>query len=392
MTDVTLVSKVRIYPSESEAHAINSTMHLYTTVCDYVSDWVFEHRNLKQREIHDALYYAVREQFGLGSQLTQSVFKTVISKYKTIHTNHPKKKWEVKPSFNKHQIDLVYRRNYTVSQKDGNYVLSVSTIEGRIKNIGMNFAGVTPITEGVKLGTAKVVYKHGCWFIHIPMTFSVDTVTLDDVANIVGIDLGINFLATSYDSKGKTNFVNGKSIKHTRARYKNTRAQLQQKGTKSAKKRLKTIGQRETRWMTDINHQASKALCDRYAETPTLFVIEDLTGIRNATEKVRVRNRYVSVSWAFHQFRQFLEYKATKNGHLVVAVDPRYTSQICPKCGHTARNNRNKKTHVFCCKKCGYTSNDDRVAAMNLHNKGIEYRMQSAVGMSGGGGDLSTSP
>jgi len=37
------------------------------------------------------------------------------------------------------------------------------------------------------------------------------------------------------------------------------------------------------------------------------------------------------------------------------------------------KSNRNKKIHVFSCKNCGYTSNDDRIGAMNLYRKGIEY-------------------
>ncbi len=52
--------------------------------------------------------------------------------------------------------------------------------------------------------------------------------------------------------------------------------------------------------MTDVNHQVSKALVDRYGKN-TLFVLEDLTGMRTATEKVRKRNRYEIVSWAFYQ-------------------------------------------------------------------------------------------
>jgi len=36
-----------------------------------------------------------------------------------------------------------------------------------------------------------------------------------------------NFLATIYDSQGKTTFYNGKNIKHKRAKLKATRKQLQ---------------------------------------------------------------------------------------------------------------------------------------------------------------------
>jgi IS605 OrfB family transposase len=182
-------------------------------------------------------------------------------------------------------------------------------------------------------------------------------------------------LLTTYDSQGKTTFYNGRKIKSKRAHYKALRKQLQTKQTPSARKRLLAIGQRENRWMTDVNHQVSKALVNNYGRH-TLFVLEDLTGIRNATERVRTKDRYVSVSWAFYQFRQMLEYKSEMAGSKTIVVDPRYTSQTCPKCGHVDKTNRNKKTHTFCCKNCHYTSNDDRIGAMNLQRKGIEYQVE----------------
>ncbi|MNN52245.1 putative transposase DNA-binding domain protein [compost metagenome] len=101
--------------------------------------------------------------------------------------------------------------------------------------------------------------------------------------------------------------------------------------------------------------------------------MEDLSSVRKATEKVNVRNRYVSVSWAFHQFRELLTYKAEMYGHKVVVVNPKYTSQTCPRCGHIDKLNRNKKTHSFICCNCQYKSNDDRIGAMNLYRKGIEH-------------------
>ena len=54
--------------------------------------------------------------------------------------------------------------------------------------------------------------------------------------------------------------------------------------------------------------------------------------------------------------------------------------KTCPKCGHVERSNRDKKNHRFTCRNCGYKSNDDRVGAMNLHRKGIEYLSAVAGG------------
>lgn len=214
--------------------------------------------------------------------------------------------------------------------------------------------------------------KHGKWYLHIPVSKDLPELQDMDVCNVAGVDLGVNFLAVSYDSSGKSQFFSGREVKHMRAKYKAVRKELQQRKTASARRRLKAIGQRENRWMSDVNHQVSKALVAS-APAGTLFVLEDLTGVRQAMEKVNLKHKYEIVSWAFYDLRQKIEYKARLNGNKVITVSPKYTSQTCPKCGHTEKGNRNKKLHIFVCKNCGYRSNDDRIGAMNLYRKGIEY-------------------
>ena len=130
--------------------------------------------------------------------------------------------------------------------------------------------------------------------------------------------------------------------------------------------------------MQDVNHQVSKALVENNPRH-TLFVLEDLSGIRSTTERVRTKDRYVSVSWSFYDFEQKLTYKAKQSQSSVIKVNPRYTSQCCPICGHTEKSNRNKKIHLFACKNCGYQSNDDRIGAMNLYRMGINYLADSQV-------------
>ena len=138
------------------------------------------------------------------------------------------------------------------------------------------------------------------------------------------------------------------------------------------------MGSRENRWMQDLNHQVSKALVESNPKH-TLFVLEDLSGVRSVTERVRTKNRYVSVSWSFYDLEQKLIYKAKQNQSLVLKVDPRYTSQCCPVCRHIEKSNRNKKIHLFTCKNCSYQSNDDRIGAMNLYRMGINYLIDSQV-------------
>jgi IS605 OrfB family transposase len=251
-------------------------------------------------------------------------------------------------------------------------------LNGRIKVAFYSNGFEQYFSDNCKFGTAKLVNKHSKFYLHIPVTYEITELKKSEVSNVVGIDRGIRFLATTYDSKGKSVFYNGNTVKQKRAHYKFLRKQLQQVGTSSSRRRMKAIGQRENRWMQDVNHCISKALVESNPDG-SLFVIEDLSGIRSATERVLVKDRYVSVSWSYYDLEQKLSYKALKRHQLVEKVNPAYTSQTCPKCGHTERGNRNKKMHIFCCKNCGYKSNDDRIGAMNLHRMGIELLVPDAV-------------
>ena len=189
------------------------------------------------------------------------------------------KEW-IKPEFKIPQFDLVWNRDYSLN----NNFFSVNTLNGRVK-LSYHSNGMEKYfdKETYRFGTAKLVYKHKKYFLHIPVTFEVSECLDSDICNIVGIDRGINFIIATYDSKHKSGFVSGRAVKQKRAHYKSLRKQLQQVRTPSSRKRLKEIGQRENRWMQDVNHCVSKALVENNPEH-TLFVLEDLTDIRNVTE------------------------------------------------------------------------------------------------------------
>ena len=372
MEQITITAKIQISATADDKVLLNKTMSVYSDACNYVSDYVFQTHNLKQFSLNKALYTELRERFGLKSQMAQSVFKTVIARYKTVLENESK--W-IKPSFKKPQYDLVWNRDYSLTQN----CFSVNTLNRRVK-LPYFAEGMSKYFDHTiyKFGTAKLINKHGKYFLHIPVTYGVEASDISDIRNVVGIDRGINFVVATYDSKHKSGFVSGKAIKQKRANYSKLRKELQMRQTPSARRRMKAIGSRENRWMQDVNHCVSKALVKNNPKH-TLFVLEDLSGVRNATERVKTKDRYVSVSWSFYDLEQKLMYKAKQNQSIVVKVNPAYTSQCCPVCGHIGKANRNKKIHLFSCKNCGYKSNDDRIGAMNLYRMGINYLEDSQV-------------
>lgn len=397
--DQTVTIKAKLLNIDKEtAQAFIQTMIKYKDACNFISQYVFDHNfELKQSKLNKALYRDLRNKFGLKSQMAQSAIKTVIARYKTVRTQLKQKphrydtcrkdgkghaiwaqtfrdlSWLWYPiRFKRPQLDLQRGRDWSYLSSANQ--ISLNTLQGR-KKLDFVCEGFEQYLDSKKwkFGTIKLLQFKNNWYIHLSATISLPQYQPEQAEHVVGVDRGLRFLASCYDEKGKTLLVNGQKILRIRRKYKKLRAQLQAKGTKSAKRRLKQIGQRENRFMSDVNHRLTKTLIDRYGAN-TLFVLEDLTDIRFATEKTAKDKRYEMVSWAFYQFEQFLSYKAYLNSSAVVKVPAKYTSQRCPKCGRIRKENRNHALHLYVCDRCGYKSNDDRLAAMNIQFLGTLYR------------------
>lgn len=366
---ITLTAKVQILPDVNNTELLYETMLAYKKACNFVSMHIFSTQTMNLRELQKELYYELRDRFNLRSQMAISVLRTVRAKYAILDSNN--QPWTC-IAFNKPQLDLVWNRDYTLL---GN-VFSLNTLEGRIK---LPFSNPVFSLDG-KFGTARLVYRHNKFFLHIPVTHEIPDVSEYDIKNVVGIDRGIRFVATTYDSNGKTVFYSGAYINNKRRHYSTIKKELKNIGTASSRRRLKELGRREHRWMQDVNHCISKALTESQPRG-TLFVLEDLHGIKSRVRSFVSNNQYLLSSWSYFDLEEKLIYKAALRGQVVIKVDPAYTSQTCPLCGKRNKSSRLKHKHIFRCTSCRYKSNDDRVAAINLYSKGIQYLIQSGKSM-----------
>ena len=398
MTQQVITAKVRLKPTSKQAQQFEQVSEVYRKACNIVSKWYFDnHFNVSRKDFNRDMYYVLKDTFPLlNTAMVQSVYRTVKARYDSVKTQLTKKpykvwsgkydkkrrkiylrikrdlEWLQKPiTFRRKQADYLRNTNYSFTKDYG--LISLNVLDKRIKVDYDHYFNHFLFDFGYSLGTAKLIKRCNRWFLHIPITIEVPELQDDDIRHVVGIDRGLRFLATCYDEKGKTKFINGKHVMCIRNKYKKLRANLQAKGTKSAKRRLKKIGQRENRWMTDVNHQISKTLVNLYGNN-TLFVLEDLTNVTFETTNHRKKeNRYEHNSWAFYQLEQFLAYKAKLNNCKVIEVEAQYTSQRCVKCGRINKDNRNHDLHLYKCDRCDYSTNDDRIAAMNIQYLGTQY-------------------
>ena len=390
MTTV-ITAKVRLYPSQEQATQFKAVTKEYQRLCNLVSQWYFDNYcRVNRKKFNQEMYHYLRvESKDINSAMVQSTYRTVEARYKTVrqqlfqHPYHFQDKntgkwyrfnrdlgWLYKPiKFSHPQADYVRNLNYSFVEQGSK--ISMNVLGQRIK-VAFNGDYLNFFDPNYKLGTAKLVQLKSHWFLHIPVTIETDEWKKEHNQHIVGIDRGLRFLATTYDEQGKTSFFNGKTVMHKRDKYQKLRAELQAKGTKSAKRRLKKLSGRENRWISDVNHCLSKTLVQKFGAN-TLFVLENLTGVSFERTNLPKTLRNQNSSWAFYQLEQFLTYKAHLNNSEVVEVSAAYTSQRCPKCGTIKKSNRNHKLHEYHCTNCGYRSNDDRIGAMNIQLLGTQY-------------------
>ncbi|WP_235805930.1 RNA-guided endonuclease TnpB family protein, partial [Levilactobacillus koreensis] len=293
--------KLRLYPDADQAEQFLAMSQEYQRLANIVSQWIFDHAfQLSWLKINHQLYKQFRQESPLNSQMIQSVFRTVVARYKTVREQmkqHPYRykneenkwiqlpkdlTWLVNPiQFRRPQADLVRQSNYSFVSEMRQ--ISITTLGKRTK-LGFTNKGFEKyFTDDWKFGTAKLVHNRGKWFLHIGITKEVSDFSPKDNPKIVGIDRGLRFLATAFDDEGKTLFFDGQKILRKRMKFLGIRRQLQSKGSKSAKRKLKRLAQRENRWMTDVNHRLAKTLVAAYG-SHTLFVLEDLTNVTFNTD------------------------------------------------------------------------------------------------------------
>ncbi len=213
-----------------------------------------------------------------------------------------------------------------------------------------------------KLQAGSICINSGRYFLHLVYRIKVDL--LSHGSCVIGVDRGINNLYAT--SKGE--IYSSEHILTIKQKYQTHRKQLQQKGTRSAKRRLKKLSGREKRFMLNVNHCATKYLASD--ETVGTYVLEKLTGICNQ-DKGKDQNRLLS-NWSFFQFEFFLIYKCLANGILAEYIDPRYTSQKCSICKKVHENSRNGEQYH--CVYCGHTEHADINAAKNIRDNYLEQR------------------
>jgi putative transposase len=383
----TLTAKLKLEATSEQKEMLRVACLAYRDALNFASGVAFEMgKTYNGTKIQKEVYYTLREKFRLPSQMACNVPRQVGATYKSLRTKLKQNEEAIKagrtkkrykgldkpPKYVSRTCTLNYQRDYSFVKDQK---VSVITLDGRIK---VNYHGYSKhlemINSGVaRIGAANLWYSKPTktYYLLVSMEVEVPELTPTDINRVMGVDVGQRYIAVAADTRNQTQFFSGKQVRHQASRYVKARKSLQRKGTRSATRRLIALSGRERRFIADTNH----CIANQVVTPSTLIGLENLTHIRERTNPKKKGNRASKkqrransnkARWSFAQLHSFIDYKAVLFGSLAVKVDAHYTSQACPCCGHTSKENRPNKGLTFACQPCGYTLHADLVGARNV--------------------------
>ncbi len=416
-----ITAKLKLQTTPEQFVALRATQLAYRDALNYVSRYAFEHGKMSNKvKLQEGTYDEIRTRFHLPSQMACSVPRHVGATYKGLwkkvkqnnaarkdgHTKKRYKGLDQAPKYVSPTLTYQDRKDYTL-KKDQQ--VSVLTLDGRVIIPYTGYAAHVAIIQkgeqqGKGLGAANLWYDkpHKHFYLLVSLEMETADPTPETHTGIVGVDVGVRYLAVASTTKGKQSFSSGKRVVSQANHYARLRKRLQKKGTRSATRRLVAISGRERRLKANANHGVSKRIVTQHPHS--LIGLENLTAIRERTkrrthkrkkhstgvERVSMKQRKANATyskWSFAELHAMIAYKALLQGSMAIKVDAHYTSQACPVCGHTTSGNRPKKGLLFICENCQYTLHADLVGARNIAMRTLIVRQDWAVT-----GQLSVAP
>ena len=341
----TVVCKLK--PTSEEHDKLLHTTRAFVDACNHISRVAFKKRVFNPVALHHMVYRETRNRFGLPANLAIRARDRVAKAYKLRRDKLLR--------FDALSLDLDARLFRLVRMPDGIHA-SISTVQKRVKPPLAIGRYQRKLLEGAEPTHAVLTYKRGRFFLHVTVEKEIGE---PKGSNPVGVDVGMNnLLVASNGFKAE-----GKSMAKRQEHFRRLRSSLQAKGTKSAKRRMIQLGDRERRWASTALHQISRRFVNSL-KGGDIVVLENLGGIRTRA-KHRKSQRAGFHSWAFRKLQACIEYKALERGIPVVYADASNTSRTCPRCGFASDGNRRVQT-LFRCQACGFQHNADWVACFNL--------------------------
>src|SRR5438105_5403935 len=195
-----------------------------------------------QRALQRDCYEEIRLKYGLPAQMACNVPRQVGATYKTLWTKVKqnaalrkagltKKRYkglDQAPKYVSPTLTYNHQRDYTFKTEQR---VSVLSLDGRevVPYTGYS-KHVELIQQGASMGAAKLWYDkpRKQFYLLVSLEFETADLTPQTHTSVVGVDVGVRYLAVTSTTKGECSFYTGKRIVPKAAHYTRLSKRLQQ--------------------------------------------------------------------------------------------------------------------------------------------------------------------
>ena len=234
----------------------------------------------------------------------------------------------------------------------------IATLE-KSKNSFDMWVVLSCIGEKFKISIPVKTHKHFQQFVdwrlsssilitssYIQFTFKKEVSSKKNSGSVVGIDVGINHLIASSDNE-----FFGNNVRNLIACIKRKR-----QGSNAYYRAKKTL-----------KYYMNKVVKDYFTTHDLrLVVVERLYDLKQNVKASKQFRKTLS-NWNYRELLDIIQKHTENNRVSFRTVNPYKTSQECPECHHTQRENRVGEN--FKCLKCGFSEQADYVGSLNIRNR-----------------------
>jgi putative transposase len=257
-----ITAKLKLLTTPEQHQMLRQTQLAYRDALNYVSRYAFEHGKTSSNErLQQGTYHEIRILYNLPSQMACNVPRQVSATYKGLWTKlkqnlvhrkagHTKKRYkglDKPPRYVSPTVTYNYGYDYGFKSEQQ---VSVLTLQGRII---LPYQGyhehIALIQHGATLGGAKLWYDkpHKQYYLLVSLELERPDPTPETLPTVVGVDVGMRYLATTATMTNDSYFYAGKRVRAKADHFARLQKRLQKKGTRSATRRKIALSGRERR-------------------------------------------------------------------------------------------------------------------------------------------------
>lgn len=286
-------------------------MEMQRIVFNFASNEQFKEKKFSLPVLHSKVYSNIRKMYpDIPSQVVIKSEQECLSSYRTCKSN----KHRLSNPIEKKNLSMrLDKRLYSCLSKDSIRITTTGKREvfhfkvyQKLKELFDEFTSCDPL----------IYEKNGDVWI----SFSFENKPLEKIKQklCLGVDVGIRRSVALSDGR----LIIDKQFNKEKRRLRFLKRQLQSCGTKSSRKHLQKLRNKEKNKNKNQTHLISNIVLDTKADT---IVLENLKGIKRKKNKYQNKRSISQVP--MFDLRRIITYKAENSGKTVLLVCPSYTSQ-----------------------------------------------------------------